>query len=88
MAVIVYLLTAFTHLPHRTYPPLATTKIFSASLNLFVYFFENAHASELMWYLSFSDWLISLSVLPLNSFYVVANKIFFSFFLFFFFLSF
>lgn len=68
-----YLLTAFTHLSHRTYPPLATTKIFSASLNLLVYFFENAHASELMWYLSFSDWLISLSMTTSSPTQVAAN---------------
>ena len=48
-------------------------------LRLFILFFKIPHMSEIMWYLSFSVWPVSLSKIPCRSIYVVENgKISFS----------
>ena len=80
--------------PIPTPSPLVTTTLFSVSTYLvlfdlvcsFILFVLHIpHMSEIIWYLSFSIWLISLSIIPSRSIYAVANgKI--SSFLFFFFI--
>ena len=42
-------------------------------LFIYLFIFNIPHGSEIIWYLSFSIWLISLSVIPSNSFNIIAN---------------
>ena len=66
--------------------PLATSSLFSVSVSLalffcfvfiwfvcFFFFLKNPHISEITWYLSFSAWFISLSIMPSRSYHVVTN---------------
>ena len=74
-------LTYFS-LPPLPTSPLATTCLFSASVTLFlfyvclltcVFFLKIQHISEIIQFLSFSVWLISLSIIPYRSIHVVRN---------------
>ena len=70
-----YFLILFTYFvptarPHPAY------LFFSVSMNLFSFclcVFKISHICEIMWYLSFSVWLISLSIILSGSTHVVAN---------------
>ena len=63
------------------YPPTPTTRavspFLSMSLSLFrwiaQFVHQIAHMSEIIWYLSFSDWLISLSIMLTRSIHSVAK---------------
>ena len=80
-----YLLGSLTYFsPPLTPFPLATTCFFSVSITLFLFgyvfliflfvlFFKIPHISEIMHYLCFSVWLISLYIIPSRSIHVVAN---------------
>ena len=74
--VLLDLFISFTQLPFSL---LATISLFSVSMSLllfylFVYFvLLIAHVCEIIWYLSFSVWFISLSIIPSRSIHVVAN---------------
>ena len=71
-----YLLISFTHFAHILSLTLEITNLY-----LFIFFFEIPHISPLIWYLSFSVWLISGSIKPLWSNHIVANgSIFFPFY--------
>ena len=57
---------------------LATISLFSVPMSLFLFclfilFFWILHMSEIIWYLSFFVWLISLSTIPSGSIHVVTN---------------
>ena len=66
-------------------PPLLTTiSLFSVSRSLFLFhsfiLFFRFHISEMIWYLSFSDWLISFNIIPARSTHAITNgKILFFF---------
>ena len=57
---------------------LATTSLFPTSSGLFACFLI-LHISEIMQYLSFFVWLISLSIIPASSIHVVDDEIVFLF---------
>ena len=66
--------------------PLTAVSLFSVSMSLSLFCSldqfvpQIPHMSEIIWYLSFSDWLISHSIMLSRSIYVaVKNKISFSF---------
>ena len=70
--------------PHTMAPPPAAVSLFSVSMSLFlfcllVYFvYQIPNISEIIWYLSFCDWLITLSIMLSRSIHDVAKgKIFF-----------
>ena len=66
----------FTHLSLFPPPPqpLATTFLLSVSMSLtFFFFLKIPHISDTTQYLSFSSWLISLSIMPSRSIHVVTN---------------
>ena len=66
-----YLLTTFTHFSHSPTPTSGNHQsipcIYESS------FFKILLISEVIWYLSFSVWLISLSIMPSGSIRVAAN---------------
>ena len=71
--------------PFTPYPlPVAVIYFPSTSLFLFCLlvqiFHQIPHRSEIIWYLSFSDWLISLSIMFSRSIYIVAKDKIFVFF--------
>ena len=67
--------------------PLATTSLFSVSMSVafflvslfsfdlfaFFFFLKNPRISEIIWYLYFSAWFISLSIMPSRFNHVVTN---------------
>ena len=61
--------------------PLETTSLFSVSLSLHLFLlyslvyciFQIPHVSDIIQYLSFSVWLISLSIIPLVAIYIAMN---------------
>ena len=65
----------FTHSPNPL--PYGNHPMFSVSLSLFLFclfiFFRFFILSEIMWYMSFSVWLSSFSLVPCRSIHVVAN---------------
>ena len=65
----------YTTLPNPS--PLETTSPFSVFISLLfcsiLLCFYSPQISEIIWYLSFSTWLISLSIIPSRSIHVVAN---------------
>ena len=71
------LLTAFTHHTHS--PPMATTNLFFVSMSLgfccccYLFILKILHITEVVWYLSFSVWLLSLSIIPSRPIDVVTN---------------
>ena len=79
-------LTYFSHPPHPPplwQPPVSSLYlwVYSVLLHLFIScVFQIPHISEIIWYFSFSVWLISFSIIPTRSIHVVANgKILFFF---------
>ena len=71
--------------PFCSIPPLPTSPqplavIMALSLSLFCLLVQFVHVREIMWYLSFSDWLFSLSMMFSSSIHAAAKgKIFFFF---------
>ena len=67
------------HLCHSPPQPpsfLVTTNLLSVSLYIcfcFIYWLLSPHTSEIIQYLSFSVWFISLSIVPLRPIHVVTN---------------
>ena len=75
----------FVHPSIPSTPPRAVICSPSMSLSLFSVLVQFAHwiphISEIIWYLSFSDWLITLNIIPSSSIRAVANgKTFFFFY--------
>ena len=66
-----------SHLPHPSHPlpslpTSGTTNLFFVSMNPCEFFLVH-HINETIWYLSFSIWLISPSIMPSRSIHVLAN---------------
>ena len=63
-----------TPLPYDTCQPVLC--IYESVFILFVciFFYYNPHISEIIWYLSFSDWLISLSIIPCRSIHTLKKS--------------
>ena len=74
-----FLIPSPFHLAPQTLSHRTTIHLFSVSMSLFlcclfILFFKfHIHMSEILWYLSFSAWLTSLSIIPSQSIHVVAN---------------
>ena len=71
------LFTYFIHFPPSLRPGKAIQSLFFVSMSLFHLFvyvvFQFPHISEIRWYLSFSAWLIPLSIILSRSTCVVRN---------------
>ena len=69
----------FFHLVPQQSSPLATISLFSVFMSLFLFclliyiVLQIPHISKISWYLSLSDWLISLSIIPSRSIHAAAN---------------
>ena len=69
----------FFHLVPSPYSPLTFISLFNMSMPLFLfcsshYFVHSIpHVSEIIWYLSFSDWLISFSIILFRPIHAVAK---------------
>ena len=61
-----YVLTPFTHFIYPP-PPFWQHPIYSLCLSSFFFFLKIPHISKIIQYLSFSAWLISLSIMPSSS---------------------
>ena len=66
----VYLLTTFTHFAH---PPSPASSNHQSILHIYKFEFKSPHIHEIIQYLYFSVWLISLSVMMLRFIHVGAN---------------
>ena len=86
--VSLYLLIFLTYFSHPPTPPLWQSPVCSLYVWLFLFYyvssfvclFQIPHTSEIIQYLSFSVWLISVNKVPSRSIHVVANgKILFLF---------
>ena len=77
-----YLLTTFIHFTHLPHPISGNHQSVLCIYKLdgiFVLFLDST-LSEIIQYFSFSVWLISLSIIPLRTIYIVKSVIIFSFY--------
>ena len=76
-----FLLSPYTPYPHPQLSYCSPSMNLSPFFLLFLFVHYIPHISEIMWYLSFSDWLISLSIMFSRSIHTVAKGTIFFFFM-------